>query len=202
MGVSILPPRFRKKLEGFLGVVCHFWIIRIFVNGRRIIRINRPIEIVEELLDDLLPVEQECECLSHAQVVEGLSPHVEPDVSQTRWIVVKNCSLGEKAALDGVRVEPLCPHLWVARDIVIIQLTLLEQFDGKIFVPNDDSLEFINIVLADVRAIFLCPVVFPAPECDRPSLLDVRFVQNVRTRAGNQLEVVITQIGCAIDVLE
>ena len=112
------------------------------------------------------PVEQQRQGLSDANIVEWFAPHVEGDVCDVGGRVVEHGSLCQEASLEALTIELFHPHLRVACNVVVIQFSLLQHLDRKILVAYDDSLEFIEIILSDVPAIFLRPVVLSAAQRD------------------------------------
>src|SRR5437879_8237930 len=107
----------------------------------------------------------------------------------------------EETSLNPVVIQFLNPNLR-AVDEVVVQIASLEHFEDEILISNNDGFDLVEIVLTHIRAILLRPIVLPATNADRFPFFDVRWSHNIGTRTRNQLEVIVLQVGCAIEILQ
>src|SRR5262249_52188837 len=116
--------------------------------------------------------------------------------------VTKNGPLDDETSLERLSRELLHPNLWISDHLVIIQLTFLHHLDGKVLIADDNSLISVKVVLTDVEAVLLAPIVLAAPKRDGLAFIDVGFIESVRPGTRQKLEVVILQICRSIEVLQ
>ena len=73
---------------------------------------------------------------------------------------------------------------------------------ASVLVAHQNGANFVEVVQPGIPAFLLGPVILAAPHGHALSLDDISFVDDVWARAGNHLEVVVSDVGGAVDILQ
>ncbi len=183
LGVALLVAGRGEQLLGPLGVVLVLHVVRVLVHAGREVGVELLVLVEEELVDELVAVVEVGEGLAHAAVVEGPLAHVEGQARHALHVLVVDLPLQADAALDLVVVELVHPPARAA-DRIDVQLALLELLEPEPLVHDDEPLDLVEVVEADVLGQLRSPPVRPPREPEAAAVVDVRRLQRVGAGAG------------------